>query len=61
MASENVKDSSLGSSVAEVEQMAKYGITRIPVYYFHYKQFRYTNLNDAVAQAKRDQEQQRID
>jgi len=35
------------------EEMAKYGITRVPVDYFHYGDFRYTNLKDAVAQAKR--------
>jgi hypothetical protein len=40
---------------AESSEMAKYGITRIPVDYFHYREFRYTNLKDAVAQAKRDQ------
>jgi len=37
------------------DDMARYGITRIPVEYFHYKQYRYTNLADAVAQAKRAQ------
>ena len=37
------------------DEMAKYGITRVPVDYFHYKQYRYTNLADAVAQAKRAQ------
>lgn len=35
------------------DEMAKYGIARVPVDYFHYKQYRYTNLADAVAQAKR--------
>jgi hypothetical protein len=35
--------------------MAKYGILRVPVDYFHYGDFRYTNLKDAVAQAKRQQ------
>lgn len=40
--------------VAEAE-MARYGITRVPVDYFHYNGFRYTNLKDAVAQAKRDE------
>ena len=35
--------------------MAEYGITRVPIDYFHYKQYRYTNLADAVAQAKRAQ------
>jgi len=37
------------------DEMAKYGITRVPIDYFHYKQYRYTNLADAVAQAKRAQ------
>jgi hypothetical protein len=35
------------------EEIAKYGITRVPVDYYHYGVFRYTNLKDAVAQAKR--------
>lgn len=35
------------------EAMAKYGITRVPVDYFHFKEFRYTNLGDAIAEAKR--------
>ena len=35
------------------EEMAKYGITRVPTDYFHYKEYRYTNLDDAIAQAKR--------
>jgi hypothetical protein len=33
--------------------MAKYGITLVPVDYFHYKEFRYTNLDDAIAQPTR--------
>lgn len=33
--------------------MQKYGITRVPVDYFHINGFRYTVLKDAVAQAKR--------
>jgi hypothetical protein len=37
------------------EEMAKYGITCVPVDYFHYGSFRYTNLEDAVAEAKRQQ------
>jgi hypothetical protein len=35
------------------EAMAKYGITRVPTDYFHYKEYRYTSLDDAIAQAKR--------
>lgn len=38
---------------ARAKEMAKYGITRVPVDYFHYGDFRYTSLKDAVAQAKR--------
>ena len=37
------------------EEMAKYGITRVPTDYFHYKEYRYTSLNDALAEAKRQQ------
>jgi hypothetical protein len=39
--------------VVEAE-MDRYDITRVLVDYFHYKGFRYTNLEDAVAQAKRE-------
>ena len=54
MTSEIVKD----TSAVEAEEMAKHGIKRVPVDYFHYKQFRYTNLNDAIAQAERDSDRQ---
>ena len=33
--------------------MRKYAITRVPAEYFCYQEFRYTNVNDAIAQAKR--------
>jgi hypothetical protein len=39
---------------AQVEEMEKYEISYVPVDYFHYKNFRYTKLTDALAQAKRD-------
>jgi hypothetical protein len=35
------------------EDMAKYGITRVPTDYFYYKEYRYTSLDDAIAQARR--------
>ena len=45
------------ASTLEYEaEMAKYGITHSAVNYFHYKDFKYTNLNDALAQAKRSKE-----
>jgi hypothetical protein len=36
-------------------EMLKFGITRISVDHFHYKDFRYTNVKDAIAQAKREE------
>jgi len=42
--------------VADIaDQMATYGITRVPVDYFHIGQFRYSNLEDAIAEARRRQ------
>ena len=35
------------------EDMARFGITSHPVTYFHYKEYRYTRLEDALAQARR--------
>jgi len=34
--------------------MDKFGIVRVPADSFRYREFRYTNLEDALAQAKRD-------
>jgi hypothetical protein len=40
--------------VADIaDQIATYGITRVPVDYFHVGQFRYSNLEDAIAEARR--------
>lgn len=36
------------------KQMTEHGITRTLVECFHYRDFRYSNLKDAIAQAKRD-------
>jgi len=38
---------------ALADSMIGYGITRVPVDYYHFQSYRYTNLDDAVAQAKR--------
>ena len=35
-------------------EMARYEITRVPADMFHYRDYRYAKLSDAVAQAKRD-------
>jgi hypothetical protein len=37
-------------------QMARYAITRVPVDYFHFREFRYTSFADALAQAQRQAE-----
>jgi hypothetical protein len=37
--------------------MAGYGIARVPTTEFHYKQYRYARLDDALAQARHDEEQ----
>lgn len=37
-----------------LQEMDRYGIVRIPADSFFYREFRYTNLNDALAQARRD-------
>ena len=36
------------------DEMTRYGITRVPGDHYHYKQYRYTRLDDAIAQAERD-------
>lgn len=41
--------------VDETELMARYGMTKVPVYRFHYRDWQYSTLDDAVAQAKRDE------
>lgn len=44
-------------SEAWSEEMARHGITCVPVDNFYYREFHYTNLKDAVAQAMRDKAQ----
>ena len=51
---DDMSDPRSATKPAEAEEMAKYGIALVPVDYFHYGKFRYTNLKDAIAQAKRD-------
>lgn len=55
MALKTIEDNRLVADQVDADEMAKLEIVRIPVDYFHYRQFRYTNLRDAIAQAKRDQ------
>ena len=39
----------------DLEEMIELGITRAPFDYFHYKDFRYSQLADAIAEARRDE------
>ncbi len=39
---------------AAAEQMARYGIIRVPADQYHYRDYRYSKLSDAIAQARRD-------
>lgn len=41
-------------SVEDRQEMERYGIVRVPADIFRYREYRYTNLQDALAQAKRD-------
>lgn len=45
---------SLTTVPTQSDMMTRHGITEVPVAYFHYGDFRYTNLRDALAQAERD-------
>jgi len=41
-------------SVETRQEMDRYGVVRVPADIFCYREFRYTNVQDALAQAKRD-------
>ena len=58
MPSENAETTEQ-KNIPDEQELKKYGIRRIPVDYFHYREFRYTNLADAIAQAKRDEASQK--
>lgn len=47
------------SVLPEADELAAYGIERVPVDYFHWNGFRYTSLKDALAAAKRGGEASR--
>lgn len=42
------------TSTDDAAEMTRLGITNLPIDRFHYKDYKYTNLGDAIAQAKRD-------
>ena len=55
MQTETPQSGGTTNAQSEQEVMIRHGITRVPADYFLYRQYRYTQLKDAVAQAERDQ------
>jgi hypothetical protein len=53
MLSEPTCDSRAGLGTEAVQEMARYGIQCAQMTQFFYGGFRYTNLEDAIAEAKR--------
>lgn len=47
-----------GLDLEAEHEMTRLGIIRVPADYFRYRDFRYTNLQDALARARRDAETQ---
>ena len=47
-------ESDTPTRLSDQDLLERYGISRTPADYFHYGQYRYTNLKDAIAQAERD-------
>lgn len=54
MATPDMNKMAAAAEAENLDEMKEYGITRVPVDYFHYRDFRYTTLRDAIAQAKRE-------
>ena len=53
MTPESQSEKSVDAARLVAEEMAHFGITKHPVDYFHFKEYRYTRLEDALAQARR--------
>jgi hypothetical protein len=53
MTSEHKNESDTDLEGGAVEEMARYGITCTQISQFIYGDYRYTNLTDAIAEAKR--------
>ena len=55
MTSQNIQQKISGVTPEDAETMTKYGIKLLKTAYYHYRDFRYSNLKDAIAQAIHDQ------
>jgi len=54
MANKDTESKIVDTAKLSTEKMDKYGITCVPVDYFYFRNYRYTNLDDAIAQANRE-------
>ena len=54
MPQSDAPSSRLAPTPESVTQMEEYGITKVPADYFVYGKYRYTSLDDAIAQARRE-------
>lgn len=55
MLSPETKKKTSEDNLSDEREMTRYGIEPIPVDCFRYREFRYTNVKDAIVQAKRDE------
>ena len=53
MTDENRNNTHSTMGVDDIKEMQKFEITRTPVDYFYVGKYRYTDLKDAIAQARR--------
>ncbi len=54
MSAQPAKSKAKTRSKTAENELSKYGISRVSTDHFHYGDYKYTDLKDAVAQAKRD-------
>jgi hypothetical protein len=55
MTSPDIEAEHVSAEQDDSDQMAKFGITRVPVDHFRYKELRFSTLQEAIAEAKRQQ------
>lgn len=53
MTEENPDKAHSSMSADDTKEMQKFGITRTPINYFYVGKYRYTDVKDAIAQARR--------
>lgn len=54
MPAKTTKEKAKPRSTSASKELSKYGIKRVSTDHFYYGDYKYTDLKDAIAQAKRD-------